>query len=146
MNWISYLLAIGAGAINPIQTGANAQLNKSLATPVWTALSIYLSGFCAMLLIQAFVRETLPSARLAAVPWWAWTGGVVSVGSTIAGLAFAQKMGSGSFTGLSITASLITSIVLDHFGAVGFKVHPVSVLRLLGGGLMITGLWLVAKF
>lgn len=146
MNWISYLLAIGAGAINPIQTGANAQLNKSVAAPVWTALSIYLSGLCAMLLIQAFVRETFPSERLATVPWWAWTGGLISVGSTMAGLTFAQKMGAGSFTGLSITASLITSIALDHFGAIGFKTHPASLIRLLGGALMIAGLWLVAKF
>jgi hypothetical protein len=38
--------------------------------------------------------------------------------------------GSGVFTGLSLTASLLMSIVLDQFGLVGFKTHPSSALRI----------------
>ena len=55
-------------------------------------------------------------------------------------------MGSGMFTGLSLTASLLTSIVLDQFGLMGFRQHPLSSLRVTGAGLMIAGIWLIAKF
>jgi len=92
-------------------------------------------------------REAFPTAaKWAAVPWWAWTGGLISIGATLAGAAFAQKMGSGVFTGISVTASLAMSLVLDNYGWMGFKLHPASWPRVLGCSLMILGLWLVAKF
>ncbi len=140
-------MAAAAGAANPVQAGANAELKKCLNDPVWPGLAVYISGLLGMIAIQVFVRGPLPaSAALGRAPWWAWTGGVISIASTIAGLTFAQKMGSGLFTGISVTASLAASIILDQFGLVGFKVHAASPLRILGTGLMVGGLWLVAKF
>ncbi len=73
-------------------------------------------------------------------------GGLISIASTMAGLTFAQKMGSGVFTGLSVTAAVVTSILLDHFGLIGFKVHPATPMRIAGAVMMIAGLWLISKF
>ncbi len=142
-----YLLAIGAGAMNPAQAGANAELKKAVGAPLFSAAVVYFSGLLGILAIQMFVRQPLPGGgKLPHAPWWAWTGGVLSIGATLAGISFAQKMGSGVFTGLSVTASLVTSIVLDNFGWIGFKVHPASWPRVAGCGLMIAGLWMVARF
>jgi transporter family-2 protein len=147
VSWLQYVLAIAAGAANPVQAGANAQLRKSLEAPLYTAVIVYLSGLAGVLVIQLLLREALPSAsRFASVSWWAWSGGLVSIASTIAGLTLAHRMGSGIFTGLSVTASLVISTALDHFGLIGFKEHPASMPRLIGCGLMIAGLWLVARF
>lgn len=147
MNWISYLLATAAGAANPAQAGANAELRKTLQDPVWTTIIVYLSGLAGILLIQLAIRTAAPGQdKIHATPWWAWTGGIVSIASTMAGLTFAQKMGSGVFTGISVTASLAMSILLDNFGWMGFKPHPASLTRIGGSVLMIVGLWLVAKF
>ena len=142
-----YLLAIGAGALNPAQSGANAQLRKSVDQPMFTAIYVYLSGLCGVFLIQLFLRQPWPAfEKMARTPWWAWLGGIFSIGATVAGLSFAQKMGAGVFTGISVTASLGMSIVLDNFGWIGFKVHPVSWPRIVGCGLMVCGLWMISKF
>ena len=142
-----YLLAVAAGAANPAQAGANAQLRKSLDQAIFAAVAVYLSGLIGVLIIQAVVRQAWPdSGRFARTPWWAWMGGLLSIASTMSGITFAEKMGSGVFTGLTVTASLATSIVLDNFGWIGFKQHPASWPRILGGGLMIAGLWLVSRF
>ena len=146
MNFLSYLFAIAAGSANPVQAGANAQLNKGLASPVWATLLVYAVGLAGVLVLQLILREATPAFASARLPWWAWTGGLISIASTVAGLTLAQKMGSGVFTGLSLTASLLISIVLDHFGLVGFKPHPASALRITGSGLMVAGIWLIAKF
>lgn len=148
MNLLSCLFAIAAGAANPVQAGANAQLNKGLASPLWAAVFVYASGLAGVLVIQAVVRHAWPGARFgnSDLPWWAWAGGLLSIGSTMAGLTLAQKMGSGVFTGLSLTASLLMSIALDQFGLVGFKPHSASPLRLVGSGLLVAGIWLIAKF
>ena len=142
-----YIAAIAAGAANPVQAGTNAELRKTLHEAILPAVAVYLSGLVGVLLVQLFVREGWPSAeRLAGTPWWAWLGGVISIASTLAGITLAQRMGSGVFTGLSVTASLVSSVLLDHFGWIGFKAHPVSLPRILGCGLMVAGLWLVSRF
>jgi bacterial/archaeal transporter family-2 protein len=148
VNILSYIFAIAAGSANPVQAGASGQLNKGLESAIWSALFVYASGLAGVLVLQLILRQAWPGERFGGndLPWWAWTGGLLSIGSTVAGLTLAQKMGSGVFTGVSLTASLLTSIFLDQFGLLGFKPHPVSSLRMAGSGLMIAGLWLIAKF
>ncbi|MFL6451610.1 MAG: DMT family transporter [Bryobacteraceae bacterium] len=147
VNWLIYLAAIAAGAANPGQAGTNAELRKSIGQPIFAAAWVYLSGLMGVLFVQLIFREGWPGGqKLAAAPWWAWTGGLISIASTVAGLMLAQRLGSGVFTGISITASLAMSILLDHFGWIGFKVHPASWPRILGCCLMVFGLWLVSEF
>ncbi len=147
MNWLLYLLSLGAGALNPVQSGANAELRRQLGTVMWSGAVVYIVGLAGVLFLQLFIREAFPSAdKLVGTHWWAWLGGLASIGSTLAGVALAQRLGAGIFTGLNITAALAASILFDHFGWVGFRVHPASPLRLLGCALMVGGLWMVAKF
>lgn len=86
------------------------------------------------------------AGRLAQVPWWAWSGGVLSAALTLAQLYVSKKIGAAPFLGLIVTGGVITSILLDHFGLVGFQVHEASLWRLLGGALMIGGVALVTRF
>ncbi len=146
MQWIVILIAIGAGALAPLQ-GTNAELYKHWQQPIWTTIWVYLSGLAAILLVQGAFRQQIPAHEaVVAAPWWAWIGGVLSIVTTLAALMFAQKLGSGMFTGLSLTASILVSILLDQMGWIGFKQHPASPLRLLGGLLMVGGVWLVSRF
>jgi bacterial/archaeal transporter family-2 protein len=148
MNILSYVAAFLAGAGSPIQAGASAQLNKGLASPVWAALFVYVSGLLGVMIMQLVVRTPFPLAQMRGgeIPWWAWSGGLLSIGLTVTGLTLAQKLGSGLYTGLTLTASLLTSIALDHFGLAGFKPHPVTPLRGAGAGLLVAGIWLIARF
>ena len=146
MAWAIFLLAILAGAMAPLQ-GTNAELFKHWQQPVWTTVWVYLSGLAVILLVQLFVRQTLPTGQaMQAAPWWAYVGGALSIATTLIALMYAQKLGSGVFTGLSLTASVIVSILLDQMGWIGFKQHTASPLRLLGGALMVGGVWLVWRF
>ena len=146
MGWFVILLAVAAGAMAPLQ-GTNAELFKHWAQPIWTTIWVYTSGLAAILLIQAFARQSLPTGpALHAAPWWAYVGGALSIVTTLIALMYAQKLGSGMFTGLSLTASVVVSILLDQMGWIGFKQHSASPLRLVGGVLMIAGVWLVSKF
>ncbi len=148
MTWIVILIALAAGAANPFQSGTNAELNKQLGQPIMAGLWVYLSGFAGLMLIQAFARQSLPDAwnKAGSVHWWAWAGGLISIAATMAGLTLAHRLGSGLFTGLSLTASVVTSVLIDQFGLIGFKQHTASPARLAGCALLIAGVWLVARF
>lgn len=146
MGWL-YLLVIAAGCCSAIQAGANAQLRKSLDHPFLAILLVYGSAVIALLLAMPFVRLTdFAPAKLARVPWWAWTGGVLSIVSTVAGLVLAKKMGSLFFTSATVTCTLLCAVVLDHLGWVGFEVHPVNFGRMLGCALLVAGVFLVSRF
>ncbi len=147
VNFLYYLAAVAAGMANPAQAGSNAELRKSTDNALFSAVIVYGSGLVFMLVIQLIGRQGWPTAaKLASVPWWAWAGGFLSLASTLAGISLAQRMGSGVFTGITLTASITMSILFDHFGWIGFKQHTASWPRLAGGALMIAGLWLVGRF
>ncbi len=143
--WLLFAV-LAAGAATPFMSGAEGELNGKLAAPIWCAIAVYATGLIGLAVVQLFLREPLPLAKLGAVPWWAWLSGVLSLGATMVALVLAQRMGSAYFTGASVTASLVISLLLDHFGLAGFERHPASVARLCGAALMVAGLWVVAKF
>lgn len=146
MTFVAILIAILAGAANPFQSGTNAELNKQLGQPLWAALTVYVTGLAGVLLCELLFRQRIPAGtRIASVPLWAWAGGLISIVPTIAGLTLAQKLGAGVFTGLSVTASLAASVILDHYGVVGFRQHAASPLRLAGCAVMVAGLWMLAR-
>lgn len=145
MAFFAFLFAILAGAANPFQSATNGELNKQLQQPVWAGMVVYATGLMGMLIVQAFARQPVPLGRAASVSWWAWTGGLISIASTIAGLMLVQKLGSGIFTSLSLTASLIVSVLLDQFGLVGLRQHPATPGRWIGCALLVAGVWLVGR-
>ncbi len=147
MTWIVVLLAIGAGLANPFQAGTNAELNKQLGAPLWAGVVVYGTGLLGLLLMQVFLREAFPAVgRAGSVSWWAWGGGLISIASTMAGVTLAQRMGSGAFTAITITAALVCSVVLDQMGWIGFRQHTASPWRLIGCGLMVAGVWMISRF
>ena len=146
--WFLYGLTILAGIANAIQPGQNATLSKSLGLPVTAGLITLLVSTSALLISGlAFGKLELPTGQqLAAVPWWAWLGGLFSVLLIMAQLYASPAIGAASFLGIIVTVGVTASLVLDNYGWVGFPVHPASLWRILGAVLMIAGVALVALF
>ncbi|MBP0495196.1 DMT family transporter [Pararoseomonas indoligenes] len=146
---MAYLLAAIAGILNMLQSGTNATLNDRLeAGPVVPALVVYLVGILGVLAAAPFIGKPAEGMlrNAATVPWWGWIGGMLGAFYVVVTLIQAKSMGAGPFTAVTLTAAVVTSLVLDHFGLLGFEVHPASALRLLGGALMVAGVVLVARF
>ncbi len=147
MKVLAFLLVAIAGALNSVQSGANAQLVRSTERPWLAALIVSLVTAAVFAAGWAVTGLRLPEpGRLAAVPWWAWTGGLCGATYVAATLFFAEALGASTFTGVSVTAALAISILVDHFGLVGFAQHTASPLRIAGALGMIGGLVLVARF
>ena len=80
------------------------------------------------------------------MPWWAPLGGLAGSLAVIAGLIFVNKVGAGAFAGLTITANILISLAIDHFGLFGMEQHGLNLWRVLGGLLMVAGVALIATF
>ncbi|WP_336491421.1 DMT family transporter [Methylobacterium nigriterrae] len=146
--WYLYGFVLLAGIANAIQPGMNGTLAKGLPQPL--AAGLVVGAATALTILAAGLvsgRLAWPSqAQVAQVPWWAWCGGVLGGGIVATQLLIARQIGAAPFLGLLVTAGVVTSIALDHFGWVGFAEHPANLRRILGALLMIAGVALVAAF
>jgi len=75
-----------------------------------------------------------------------WAGGLLGSVFVTAAAAFAPRLGAATFISITIAGQVLVSILLDHFGVVGFAARPVTAPRLLGALLLIVGVLLVRKF
>ena len=125
----------------------NGALRIALTNP-WLASMVSFLPIVALLacLILCQPRPLPTIAGISAMPWWAPLGGLVGAFAVIAGLMFVNKVGAGPFAGLTITANILMSLAIDHFGWFGMNVHPMGGWRVLGAALMVGGIALVARF
>jgi len=147
MNIGIYLFILIGGALQAMGSAMNAQLYKSLQNPWLASLVSFSLIVCFFSCAFAIVHKPLPSAeQVLQMPWWAPLAGVVGAVAVYAGLVFIGTVGAGPYTALNVTAALISSIVIDHFGFLNVHVHQCSLWRVVGAILMIGGVTLITKF
>ena len=146
-----YAVIVAAGLLVAMQAGSNAQLSKNLHHPVLASLVSFGTGVAVLLfalaIYTAVTKAPMPRGQQwSAVPWWGWIGGTLGAIYVIALVFTAEKVGSGICVGLSVTASILASIAIDHFGLLGFHRHAAGPGRLIGGALMVAGMTLIGRF
>jgi bacterial/archaeal transporter family-2 protein len=147
MTALLILVALVAGTFNAIEAGTNSALRKALDAPFWSLAIISVTTLALSLLAAVLTAEKFPQGQAwAAVPWWGWLGGLLGFGFVAAMIYTAEGLGSALFIGLTVTASTLLSVALDHFGWLGFDQHPAGAGRLIGAALMVIGVALIAAF
>ena len=145
MTWLYALVAIIAGISNPLQSGANSEFVRH-AGVVPSAFYVYATGAIVLMLSIPIFDFALDREKLAAIPWWAWIGGLCNVTFLLATLTVTKKLGSALFTTLVVITAVCLSLALDHFGLMGFEQRTATAGRIVGGALAIAGILCIAKF
>jgi bacterial/archaeal transporter family-2 protein len=142
-----YPFIIVAGMLMAVGVVWNAQLRGALMNP-WLAATV---SFVPVVFVFAFIFLLKPSPLpnrddIAGVRWWMPLAGITGAVAVFAGLLFVDKVGAGAFNGLLITANLLTSVALDHFGWLGMKQVRAGAPRLIGSAIMVAGIVLISVF
>ncbi|MCC8955631.1 DMT family transporter [Bradyrhizobium sp. Pear77] len=142
--WFLYLLALGAGIAVAVQQVLNGNLRSALNSPAWAGLVSYLGGFVTMAVVLVATREPVPSWKLvSAVPWWAWSGGILGGVFILLMILLLPSLGATTLLALVVAGQMTAGIAMDHFGVFGLAQHPVSISRLAGIALIIGGVLLI---
>ena len=81
---------------------------------------------------------------LAGAPWWVWLGGLLGAFNIAASVFLAPRLGALVLAMMVISGQIIASIILDHFGLLGYRRTPSIPTRLLGAVLLVAGAFLAA--
>ncbi|CAM1343426.1 DMT family transporter [Tenacibaculum amylolyticum] len=139
------LLAIAGGAIIPFHAGTNATFSRSVHSPIWATLfSMGVSLAVVLVLLVVMKPQTPNTVTLQNVPWWSWISGAIAVVYVVFTMLMAPKLGAGTFMASVIAGQMICSILLDNYGLVGFKQHPINWTKLIGVLLVIVGAFIVS--
>jgi transporter family-2 protein len=140
------LLALGAGVLLPVQAGVNAQLRSSLGSPLVAALVSFVIGTVGLAALVVLLRIPLPlRSAWGATSWWQWSGGLLGAVYVVATIVLAPRLGAATLVAAVVAGQMVASVLLDQYGLVGFPVHPLSSLRLVGAGLVIGGVILIQR-
>jgi transporter family-2 protein len=147
MNRFAFPFAFVAGALISLQAGSNTALKKALGDPIPALVVNYLLRATGIILYAFASSLSIPTSRqITNAPWWSWLGGAFGIVYGLAAVLLGSQLGAATLMALVVTGQLVCSVVLDHFGWIGFEPHPAGMWRILGCALMVGGLALIAKF
>ena len=141
------LMALLAGMSVPTQAGINAQLGLWTRSPVLASTISFMVGTLTLILYSLATRIPLPSlATVGNHPWWIWVGGSLGAFFVTATIILVPKLGATAMVALILAGQMIASLLLDHFGVLGYPLHPINLGRIAGVLLVCGGIWLIKFF
>jgi bacterial/archaeal transporter family-2 protein len=141
-----FILAFVAGMALTIQVGINSTLRRGLGNPGMATLVSFLVGTVGLMLFLLLTRTSFPTrAAIASVPSWAWLGGLVGAFYVATTVIAGPRLGSATLLALVVLGQLLASLVIDHYGWIGFPQHSISTLRILGAILLFGGVLLIVR-
>ena len=142
--WPYLAFGFAAGAMLPIQFGINAQLASWVDSPLRATLVSFFVGTLALAIVMLVAaRDWPPLSRVESAPWWVWVGGLLGAFYVLGSVVAAPKLGAATLVAVILAGQAVASLLVDHFGWVGFEENPVTLGRLAGVALVAIGVALV---
>lgn len=135
------LMGIIAGACIATQAPINAQLGRNLGVPIAAAGVSFVAGailLWAIAFIYSYTVDT-PINFGAPPPWTFVAGGVLGAFYVFSNIMLTPMIGAAAVMALSVAGQLVGGMFLDKIGFMGMAVREISLGRIMGAVLLITG-------
>jgi transporter family-2 protein len=139
------LIVFAAGGMIALQAPTNAILARAGGSPVLAALISFAVGTAGLLLVWAAGSSRPSVSSLAAVPWYAWLGGLYGATFVAVAAYAAPRIGLASLITIGIAGQIAMAVLLDHLGALGLPREPINIGRITGALLVLAGVVLVRR-
>jgi transporter family-2 protein len=142
------ILQIVVGLVGGIAAAFQAVFSGLMGQRLGDWESVFFTYVGGGLLIMAAMFTVKGGGNLAnwrELPWYVFLAGPLGL-VIIASLSYTvPRLGAATATTLFVTAWLILSAIIDHFGLFGGVPRPLDLPRLLGFIILLAGTWLVVR-
>ena len=146
MEILFIFMAILAGMTMPVQSGINAQLQYHWAqSSILAATVSFAVGTLGLIAVLLIMRIPLP-ALSGKTAVWHWMGGLLGAYFVTVMAFLAPRLGAAALVGLILAGQIGISLVLDHFGLIGYAQKSINWQRVLGIALVGGGVFLIRRF
>lgn len=143
---LSMVLALLVGAGLVVQVALNMAISRATGSALFAALANFLVGTALLTLCLVLSRADWPTrAQLGTVPAWAWLGGALGAAYVAIATFAGPRLGALLLVALTVSGQMMASVIVDHYGLLGFNQQPVTTSHLIGIALLAIGIFLVAR-
>ncbi|KAF9932407.1 hypothetical protein FBU30_008259 [Linnemannia zychae] len=142
------LCAIG-GCAAAAQGSINARMGTYSGKGLSSTLVFCIGAVSSFIYFLIEVRGRPPAnlaIMLAKAPYWSWIGGVLGAVYVTITILSIPTLGAGTTTAILISAKLIFSCIIDHFGFFGINKRRFTILRALATLCLIGCVAVIAAF
>jgi transporter family-2 protein len=133
-----------AGGLIPVQTAINSRLSGRLGAVLPASLVSFAVGSVGLGLAVLVTGTAVPWVETATTqPWWIWVGGVCGLVFLTLNIVLLPRIGAAATVVLPLVGQVLGGLVIDLAGAFDTAARPLTVVRGLGGGLVVLGAALV---
>jgi transporter family-2 protein len=138
-------LGIASGAFIAVQAPINSQLARGLGLPVAAAAFSFLSGAIVLGLATVLVTrgQGISLDWKAPAPWLFVAGGILGGAYVTISTILIPRIGAAALMAFLVAGQLVAGMLLDRIGFLGMAVREISLGRLVGAVLLMTGAVLV---
>ena len=135
------LLGILAGVFLALQAPINAELSRGLGLPVAAAAFSFLAGAIVLGMVSAaIVRvEGISLDWHAPAPWLFVAGGSLGGAYVTAATILTPRLGAMAAMAFIVTGQLMGGMLIDRLGLFGLAVRELSIGRVAGALVLVTG-------
>jgi len=137
------LLTAGVGGLLATQAPINGQLGLHVGKIQAALISFVVGTALLSVLVFVFAGGFDQGTGVGTVPWYYFVGGLLGAAYITTVIFTVSTLGAGGITAATISAQLVTSMILDQIGAFGLDKQPLTWSRALGVVLLAIGTWLI---
>ncbi len=138
-----FALMLLIGVVLALHLTMNAQVGIILKNPKMGNALFWIIGGVTAVIIGLTSWETEVFNRIKDVPIWLLTAGAMG-GLLVFGIAWIiPQIGAGPAFILMIAGQIITGMLFSHFGILGSPVEPITLTKVLGALLLLSGVGIV---
>ncbi|NLF91614.1 MAG: DMT family transporter [Corynebacterium marinum] len=147
--WAWRFAGVVFGMFSATQTAVNGQLGVVLGTATGAALVSFTVGVSVLLLIVLGTRAKWGLGVPAGMdrnPWWMWIGGFLGAAFVFGNAFLSPVIGTGLTVMTILLGMMAGSLLIDHFGLLGARRKPTTLLQALGLACMVAGVAVIRLF
>jgi len=145
MSYWPHVIAALVGAGLTVQVGMNATVRLAIGSPVLAAIVNFVIGLAALAVVAVASGARWTPGSAAAVPAWAWLGGLLGAAYVAATMVVGPRLGAAALLALTLTGQMVAGLLVDHYGVIGFPQSPLTPARLIGAALLVAGVLLIMR-
>ena len=133
------LVAFFLGIVMSIYLPMNSSVSRYLGSPVAASVVFYIVALATTLAIFIYFGEYHSLPKIKGVPKYLYLAGFISAFMIIGTTFLIPKIGARKFFILLVSGQILMAVLVSHLGILESPKDPVTLKKLIGATLVITG-------